>query len=493
MAVAVKTSDARTQSAPANVQALSLIGLVYLIGSLALVFWVIPQYATSAYQGIGLKLPPYLQATLTGVLMLVAGLILGFVGKGIVGARVNGVRAGIFVSLVATLLIILVGSWFGGILEWVTFDRNAFGSQGKYIGIITAAVFTGFLVVLFLRWFFARGTSKWLQDFEDGGWFSWTSYKPLQGLRVRRGTIIGLLVLGGSGVYTLVSTNALASYQSAVAVRESTEGEKPVPTRPQGFDGWTVGIPFTASITLRPSTQDELVRGLTGPIGDAGPLLKEKAGWDGASTLTLDRWFLRDEINANLDPALYDYVNLDPLASEQYGIPNGIMLKTVFQDKLAKLREEEGQINIDEARDTRRPVPAGNPSGRVDRERLYTSDGNKFVTLSYVPIPLLPHVPYTLPLLLLALTLWGAWRLVNYPPFADFLIATEAEMNKVSWTTRRRLFQDTIVVLVTLLLMAGFLLFVDLACKSVLGNDWIRVIQINPDSAGTTNKGPSPW
>jgi preprotein translocase SecE subunit len=63
----------------------------------------------------------------------------------------------------------------------------------------------------------------------------------------------------------------------------------------------------------------------------------------------------------------------------------------------------------------------------------------------------------------------------------------------VSWTTRRRLFQDTIVVLVTLLLMAGFLLFVDLACKSVLGNDWIRVIQINPDSAGTTNKGPSPW
>ena len=31
----------------------------------------------------------------------------------------------------------------------------------------------------------------------------------------------------------------------------------------------------------------------------------------------------------------------------------------------------------------------------------------------------------------------------------DFLIATEAEMNKVSWTTRKRLVKDTIVVLVT--------------------------------------------
>ncbi len=33
--------------------------------------------------------------------------------------------------------------------------------------------------------------------------------------------------------------------------------------------------------------------------------------------------------------------------------------------------------------------------------------------------------------------LWLAWRVVNVPSFADFLIATEAELNKVSWTTRR--------------------------------------------------------
>ena len=31
---------------------------------------------------------------------------------------------------------------------------------------------------------------------------------------------------------------------------------------------------------------------------------------------------------------------------------------------------------------------------------------------------------------------WIAFRLVNLPSFADFLIAVEAEMNKVSWPTR---------------------------------------------------------
>jgi preprotein translocase SecE subunit len=74
---------------------------------------------------------------------------------------------------------------------------------------------------------------------------------------------------------------------------------------------------------------------------------------------------------------------------------------------------------------------------------------------------LLPDIRYTIPLLLLAGGLWLAWRAVNYPTFADFLIATEAELNKVSWTSRRRLIQDTVVVLVTLFLFTVFLLVVD--------------------------------
>ena len=73
-----------------------------------------------------------------------------------------------------------------------------------------------------------------------------------------------------------------------------------------------------------------------------------------------------------------------------------------------------------------------------------------------------PHVQFTVPLLILAGSIWLAWRVVNLPVFADFLIATEAELNKVSWTTRKRLVQDTIVVLVTVVLMAVFLFAMDL-------------------------------
>lgn len=89
---------------------------------------------------------------------------------------------------------------------------------------------------------------------------------------------------------------------------------------------------------------------------------------------------------------------------------------------------------------------------------------------------LLPDARFTIPLLLLALTLWVAWRVVNMPAFAEFLIATEAEMNKVSWSSRRRLFQDTIVVLVCTVFMAVFLLLVDLFWGWLLSREIVGVL-----------------
>ena len=56
---------------------------------------------------------------------------------------------------------------------------------------------------------------------------------------------------------------------------------------------------------------------------------------------------------------------------------------------------------------------------------------------------------------------WVVFRLVQYPPFVEFLIATEAEMNKVSWTTKDDLVRATTVVLATVVLMALFLFVVD--------------------------------
>jgi preprotein translocase SecE subunit len=74
---------------------------------------------------------------------------------------------------------------------------------------------------------------------------------------------------------------------------------------------------------------------------------------------------------------------------------------------------------------------------------------------------LLTDLSTSVPLLLVLGSFWLAWRVVNMPAFADFLIATEAEMYKVSWSSRKRLIQDTIVVLVFVILMTLFLMVVD--------------------------------
>ncbi len=79
-----------------------------------------------------------------------------------------------------------------------------------------------------------------------------------------------------------------------------------------------------------------------------------------------------------------------------------------------------------------------------------------------------------LPFLLLVLGLWAAYRLVNVPRFADFLIAVEAEMNKVSWPTRGELYRSSIVVLVTIFALAVVLFAFDLFWQSVF--TWLRVL-----------------
>lgn len=63
---------------------------------------------------------------------------------------------------------------------------------------------------------------------------------------------------------------------------------------------------------------------------------------------------------------------------------------------------------------------------------------------------------------------WVIFRLVHYPPFVDFLIATEAEMNKVSWTSRDDLYRATSVVLATVVLMSVFLFGVDWLWSNLL-------------------------
>jgi preprotein translocase subunit SecE len=68
-----------------------------------------------------------------------------------------------------------------------------------------------------------------------------------------------------------------------------------------------------------------------------------------------------------------------------------------------------------------------------------------------------PSFQYALPGLLLLVGLWAAYRLVNVPGVADFLISVEAEMNKVSWPTRSELFRASMVVLILIFALAVIL------------------------------------
>src|SRR5260370_592326 len=128
--------------------------------------------------------------------------------------------------------------------------------------------------------------------------------------------------------------------------------------------------------------------------------------------------------------------------------------KKLSEDNREKLLDTEEARKLN---DKPVVVPAAPPVGRVE----------------LATITLLPHIRFTVPMLLAALALWFAWRVVNVPVFADFLIATEAELNKVSWTTRRRLWQDTVVVLTTMVLMAALLFAMDQLWLHLLS--WKRI------------------
>jgi preprotein translocase SecE subunit len=315
MAVAVKNEPEATPRSPLNRLAVgSWLGIAYVVGSIAVVFHALP----ALWWELTADLNKFVAGSLLFMVVLAAAA--GALALGLVLLHrhpIHGLRAGIFVGLVGLLIIGWIATSLGGLLETRELTET--------VGLVATAVPAAGLLLLLVWLYFRPGFGRWLGRVEDQGWFHAAGYKSNQGVRVRRGTILALLVLGGCGVYTLLHHGSL-----------DRAGD------------WEFVVPFTAE---------------THPV-------------TGATT--------------------------------------------------------------------------------------------------YLTVPLLPDARYTVPLLLLGLILWVSWRIVNWPVFADFLIATEAEMNKVSWTTRRRLFQDTIVVLVTVFLLTAFLFVVDVV--------WIKVLSWRPIS-----------
>lgn len=79
-----------------------------------------------------------------------------------------------------------------------------------------------------------------------------------------------------------------------------------------------------------------------------------------------------------------------------------------------------------------------------------------------------PTLRYVVPFVIAGVGGLLAYRLVNIPSFADFLIAVEAEMNKVSWPTRSELFRSSMVVIFCIFFLAAVLYVYDLFWSTLL-------------------------
>ena len=604
MAVAVKnTPETHAPSVLDKLAVASLAGAVYLIGMLWAVFGGLPLL----WRQLGLPTNSFLGVAGLGLAVLVAFVMLAVVGVRLFGGRPRpGLRAGIFCALVMFLILLGVCRWIAGFIEARVYNNDWFaGSEARW-GSLIAGVLCTLVCWWVVRFFFRPGFERFLVSFEEQGWFTARTYKPGQGQRVRRGTILGILLLGGSGIWVL---NQRMTAQGAAA-------------------RWDVNVPFTGRVIVTDkgdAPEEDLLKNSGDQLrvldaGDSGlidgtdvsrdkvmeilesraqeklasldEILKKLAAREkqlrdssksiaeqSAKTATVEAADLlkgwrerlepfRDQLRAFVEaksgedklkaegnlflmqreidqvvkqeqeaekarerikastqrlplteelkeittlaqknrlPVLAPIVDRFRVRDINKGLdPDSFRVvrnPDAFADVPEKMRQEFQKGAIVSAKDLDDAIEAVK---RELRERGETPEQLKEVEKAmreaapavkpvegqtvYASLVLLPAVRFTLPVLLLALTMWLAWRVVNLPTFADFLIATEAEMNKVSWTTRHRLYQDTVVVLVTMILLAIFLFLVDIGWHSILSWKPIGVLRQPPPAAEKTDE-----
>ena len=76
-------------------------------------------------------------------------------------------------------------------------------------------------------------------------------------------------------------------------------------------------------------------------------------------------------------------------------------------------------------------------------------------------------LPTVISSVLLICGAWFGFRVVNWPKFADFLVAVEAEMNKVTWPSKDELVRASIVVMFTIFFLAVALFTFDIIWQTV--------------------------
>lgn len=354
MADAVEsTPSSGSSSKPLGLVAASVIGALFVIAAAALVLRFIPLIWDN---GVHKALTSATNSFVSGAVQVVVqvGIMIGLalVGTKLVkGLPIPGLRGGIFFMISVAFV-----AFFCGRAVYLIAGR------GFSAGGIFQLILNGVMLALVFQFFRTGRFVRWSEIVDDGGWLSTESFKRTQGLRVRRLTMLGIMLVGITGVWSLVEHNYLPRNTEV-----RLENGEVVSSR---LGDWVIG--------------GELLSPRTIPT-----------------------------IKPNLEP--------------------------------------EARLKIDAEREKIRLENQGRP--RIEGG-----------------VTILPDLQFTLPLVFLAATVWFAWRLTNYPQFTDFLIATEAEINKVSWSTRKALIRDTMVVLVSLVMLTLFLFVVDVFWNFTLSN-----------------------
>lgn len=86
------------------------------------------------------------------------------------------------------------------------------------------------------------------------------------------------------------------------------------------------------------------------------------------------------------------------------------------------------------------------------------------------------YLVYGVPVAIFVAVALVTFRVVNRPRSADFMIATEGEMKKVSWSSKREIIGGTKIVIATSLILAVLLWTVDLLFGFFFR--WVGVLKI---------------
>ncbi len=103
-------------------------------------------------------------------------------------------------------------------------------------------------------------------------------------------------------------------------------------------------------------------------------------------------------------------------------------------------------------------------------------DGSNLGYWKASTLPVGLYLVYVVPLVVFVGIVAVTYLAVNRPRSADFMIATEGEMKKVSWSSKREIVGGTKVVIATTFILALILWMVDLGFLRFF--TWVGVLQL---------------